>query len=63
METTQRYPPIGYRFCPTDEELLVYYLRNKILNLPLPCNVIKDVDLYKIHPSDLGNLLFFFFII
>ncbi|XXG60105.1 hypothetical protein AAC387_Pa04g2082 [Persea americana] len=44
--------PCGYRFHPRDEELLVY-LKRKIHNLPLPCDIIKEVELYKYDPSDL----------
>ncbi|KAJ8649664.1 hypothetical protein MRB53_002687 [Persea americana] len=46
--------PYGYRFHPTDEELLVY-LKRKIHNLPLPCDIIKEVELYKYDPSELTD--------
>ncbi|RWR80631.1 NAC domain-containing protein 2-like protein [Cinnamomum micranthum f. kanehirae] len=46
--------PWGFRFLPTDEELLIY-LRTKILSLPLPCNVIEDIELYNYHPSQIGG--------
>lgn len=36
--------PIGYRFHPTDEELIVHYLRRKIFGLPLPASVIPELD-------------------
>ncbi|KAJ9139663.1 hypothetical protein P3X46_030376 [Hevea brasiliensis] len=48
------FPP-GYRFCPKDEELIVYYLRNKVNNQPLPRNKIVDVNLYKYNPRDLAE--------
>ncbi|CAA2985044.1 NAC domain-containing 72-like [Olea europaea subsp. europaea] len=44
--------PPGYRFMPTDKELL-HYLNLKILNKRISTDAIKDVDLYKYHPSDL----------
>ncbi|KAJ8649665.1 hypothetical protein MRB53_002688 [Persea americana] len=44
--------PCGYRFHPRDEELLVYQKR-KIHNLPLPSDIINEVELYKYDPSDL----------
>ncbi|RWR74213.1 NAC transcription factor 32-like protein [Cinnamomum micranthum f. kanehirae] len=45
--------PCGYRFCPTDEELLLVYLKRKLHNLPLPCDVIKEVELYEFDPNEL----------
>ncbi|GAA0154242.1 hypothetical protein LIER_12284 [Lithospermum erythrorhizon] len=43
-----------YRFCPSDEELIYYYLQRKIMNLPLPLdNTIMDVDLYHTTPYEL----------
>lgn len=46
------FPP-GYRFKPHDGELVVYYLRRKILNQPLPPNQIKVVELYRFNPNTL----------
>ncbi|CAN6578691.1 unnamed protein product [Malus baccata var. baccata] len=39
--------PPGCRFKPLDEELVGYYLRRKIANLPLPPNIINEVELDK----------------
>ncbi|PIN06735.1 hypothetical protein CDL12_20702 [Handroanthus impetiginosus] len=39
--------PLGFQFKPTDEELVQSYLMRKIKNLKLPCNRIREVDLYK----------------
>ncbi|CAN0924996.1 NAC domain-containing protein 83 [Linum grandiflorum] len=48
--------PIGYRFRPTDEELIVHYLRRKVLGLPLPASVISELDVFHTHPCSLpGN--------
>nr|CAD1820991.1 unnamed protein product [Ananas comosus var. bracteatus] len=43
----------GFRFHPTDEELVSYYLRRKILRRPLRVDAIAEVDLYKCEPWDL----------
>ncbi|KAL8140877.1 hypothetical protein V2J09_006898 [Rumex salicifolius] len=37
-----RLPP-GFRFQPTDEELVFQYLKSKILHLPLPATIIPDL--------------------
>ncbi|KAL3645215.1 hypothetical protein CASFOL_010395 [Castilleja foliolosa] len=55
--TLTRVPP-GFRFHPTDEELVDYYLRRKVNNRRIDLDVIKDVDLYKIEPWDLQELCF-----
>ncbi|KAF5771266.1 putative transcription factor NAM family [Helianthus annuus] len=55
MNTFSHVPP-GFRFHPTDEELVDYYLRNKINSSAIELDVIKDVDLYKIEPWDLQEL-------
>ncbi|KAF8380474.1 hypothetical protein HHK36_027960 [Tetracentron sinense] len=52
MNTFTHVPP-GFRFHPTDEELVDYYLRKKIASRRIDLDVIKDVDLYKIEPWDL----------
>ncbi|KAK6132159.1 hypothetical protein DH2020_034084 [Rehmannia glutinosa] len=55
MNTLTHVPP-GFRFHPTDEELVDYYLRRKISSRRIDLDVIKDVDLYKIEPWDLQEL-------
>ncbi|XP_027162980.1 NAC domain-containing protein 7 [Coffea eugenioides] len=55
MNTFTHVPP-GFRFHPTDEELVDYYLRKKINCRRIDLDVIKDVDLYKIEPWDLQEL-------
>ncbi|KAJ6417810.1 hypothetical protein OIU84_001234 [Salix udensis] len=52
MNTFTHVPP-GFRFHPTDEELVDYYLRKKVNARRIDVDVIKDVDLYKIEPWDL----------
>ncbi|KAL5569949.1 hypothetical protein UlMin_026524 [Ulmus minor] len=55
MNAFTHVPP-GFRFHPTDEELVDYYLRKKITSRRIDLDVIKDVDLYKIEPWDLQEL-------
>ncbi|XP_068660651.1 NAC domain-containing protein 2-like [Aristolochia californica] len=45
--------PPGFRFHPTDEELILHYLRNKATSLPCPVSIIAEVDIYKFDPWDL----------
>nr|QSD99817.1 NAC family transcription factor [Melilotus albus] len=46
--------PVGFRFRPTDEELVNYYLKNKLLgNDSIVNNVIAEVDVCKFEPCDL----------
>ncbi|OMO99409.1 No apical meristem (NAM) protein [Corchorus olitorius] len=56
--------PIGFRFHPTDEELLVHYLKRKALCLPLPASVIPELDVFKAEPwslpGDLKDKRYFF---
>nr|QSD99826.1 NAC family transcription factor [Melilotus albus] len=47
-----RLPP-GFRFHPTDEELVVQYLKRKVFSFPLPASIIPEVDLCKSDPWDL----------
>ncbi|XVF74130.1 hypothetical protein PTKIN_Ptkin13bG0035300 [Pterospermum kingtungense] len=45
--------PPGFRFHPTDEELLHYYLKKKVTFQKFDMEVIREVDLNKIEPWDL----------
>lgn len=48
--------PPGFRFHPTDEELVAYYLKSKINGHKIEMEIIAEVDLYKCEPWDLpGN--------
>ncbi|EEF36387.1 NAC domain-containing protein 53 [Ricinus communis] len=42
--------PPGIRFNPTDDELISYYLSNKIKGIPLPLNLIVECDIYGDKP-------------
>ncbi|KAK1440807.1 hypothetical protein QVD17_06639 [Tagetes erecta] len=46
----------GFRFHPTDEELVGFYLKKKIQQRVLPIELIKQVDIYKYDPWDLPSL-------
>ncbi|KAK3122264.1 hypothetical protein QOZ80_8BG0667320 [Eleusine coracana subsp. coracana] len=53
VATLRQLPP-GFRFRPTDEELVVQYLRRKAFGVPLPAAVITVVrDLYGLDPWDI----------
>ncbi|XP_028768749.1 NAC domain-containing protein 86-like [Neltuma alba] len=45
--------PPGFRFHPTDEELVAYYLKRKINGHKIELEIIPEVDLYKCEPWDL----------
>lgn len=49
--------PPGFRFHPTDEELVIHYLKRKADSSPLPVAIIADVDLYKHDPWELPGKL------
>ncbi|KAJ8760559.1 hypothetical protein K2173_015226 [Erythroxylum novogranatense] len=62
------WPP-GFRFHPTDEELVLYYLKRKICKKSLKLDIIRELDVYKWDPEDLpgqsilktGDRQWFFF--
>lgn len=45
----------GFRFHPTDEELISFYLRRKIQQRPLSVALIRQLDIYKYDPWDLPS--------
>lgn len=47
--------PPGYRFNPTDRELILYYLKRKVLNEPLPLHRIHEINIYRHHPQELSG--------
>lgn len=46
------FPP-GFRFRPSDEEIVGYYLKNKVHGNKFEFDVIREIDLYKCEPWDL----------
>ncbi|XP_060185699.1 NAC domain-containing protein 53-like isoform X4 [Lycium barbarum] len=46
----------GFRFHPTDEELVRYYLRRKIYGRPFKSDPISEIDIYKVEPWDLPGM-------
>jgi hypothetical protein len=53
-ELKREFPP-GYRFCPTDYELVKYYLIEKMLCHTLPWNLIAEVNVYDHTPEFLAG--------
>lgn len=50
--------PPGFRFHPTDEELVNYYLKRKIHGQEIELDIIPEVDLYKCEPWELSEKSF-----
>lgn len=54
--SSQMQLPPGFRFHPSDEELIVHYLKNKVSSNPLPASIIAEIDLYKYNPWELPSM-------
>lgn len=54
------WPP-GFRFHPTDEELVLYYLKRRICRRKLKLDIIAEVDVYKWDPEELPGTKSLFF--
>jgi len=50
--------PPGFRFHPSDEELVGYYLKRKVHGRKIELDIIPEVDLYKCEPWDLPDKSF-----
>ncbi|XP_022772407.1 NAC domain-containing protein 71-like [Durio zibethinus] len=50
--------PPGFRFHPTDEELVGYYLKRKTEGLEIELEVVPVIDLYKFDPWELPEKSF-----
>ena len=49
----------GFRFHPTDEEIVIYYLKHKVCGEPFRNNAISVVDIYKSEPWDLAGYILY----
>ncbi|RAL42704.1 unnamed protein product [Cuscuta campestris] len=45
----------GFRFHPTDEELVRYYLRRKACGMPFRFQAVSEIDVYKSEPWELAE--------
>ncbi|KAK6137851.1 hypothetical protein DH2020_028406 [Rehmannia glutinosa] len=45
----------GFRFHPTDEELVRYYLRRKVCGKPFRFQAVTEIDVYKSEPWELAD--------
>ncbi|XP_021896479.1 NAC domain-containing protein 2-like [Carica papaya] len=48
--------PPGFRFHPTDDELVTHYLCRKCASQPIGAPIIAEIDLYKFDPWDLPDM-------
>ncbi|XWS25105.1 hypothetical protein CRYUN_Cryun27aG0042500 [Craigia yunnanensis] len=56
MTATELQLPPGFRFHPTDQELVMHYLCRKCASHPIAVPIIAEIDLYKYDPWDLPDL-------
>lgn len=54
--------PPGFRFHPTDEELITHYLSPKVIDSSFSATTIGEVDLNKVEPWDLPCKLYKHFV-
>jgi hypothetical protein len=52
--------PPGYKFIPDDVDLIDYYLKYKLAGFFINPPRIKDIEVYKYSPQELGMSYFFF---
>lgn len=55
MEKSDEILMPGFRFHPTDEELVSFYLKRKIQQKPISIELIRQLDIYKYDPWDLPS--------
>nr|AEQ61905.1 NAC domain-containing protein 1 [Salvia miltiorrhiza] len=48
--------PAGFRFHPTDDELVVHYLCRKCAGQPISVPIVAEIDLYKFDPWQLPEM-------
>lgn len=49
--------PPGFRFHPTDVELVMYYLKRKVMKKKFQFEAMAELNVYKYEPWDLAGLL------
>ncbi|XP_068669564.1 NAC domain-containing protein 78-like isoform X2 [Aristolochia californica] len=54
FRNTMRCP--GFRFHPTDEELIGFHLKRKVIGRSPWRQIIAEIDLYRLEPWDVSNL-------
>ncbi|KAG6583705.1 NAC domain-containing protein 40, partial [Cucurbita argyrosperma subsp. sororia] len=59
MAVSSMFP--GFRFSPTDEELISFYLKKKLDGYEKSVEIIAEVEIYKYEPWDLPDNEWFFF--
>lgn len=47
--------PPGFRFHPTDEEIITHYLTPKAIDTSFSARAVGEVDLYKCEPWELPS--------
>lgn len=58
-EMLMELPP-GFRFHPTDEEIITHYLTEKVVNCGFSAKAIGEVDMNKCEPWDLPSKFYLF---
>jgi hypothetical protein len=48
--------PPGFRFHPTDEELVMHYLCRRCAGTPIAVPIVAEIDLYKFDPWQLPSM-------
>ncbi|WOL11925.1 NAC domain-containing protein [Canna indica] len=56
MAGGELFLPPGFRFHPTDEELVMHYLCRRCAEQPVPVPIIAELDLYKFDPWQLPGM-------
>lgn len=51
--------PPGFRFHPTDVELVMYYLKRKVMGKKLHFEAITEINIYKFSPWELPGTFIF----
>jgi hypothetical protein len=49
----------GFRFHPTDQELVGFYLKRKVEKKLFSIDIIREIDIYKHDPWDLPSMFQF----